>query len=73
MTITRMLTIILLAVSVQGNTETSQPSQTADSAIYNKILSSMDISREVRKVFTSLWATPEVKVSLEQDFIFPDT
>ena len=73
MTITRMLTIILLAVSVQGNTETSQPSQTADSAIYNKILSSMDISREVRKVFTSLWATPEVKVSLEQDLIFPDT
>ena len=73
MTITRMLTIILLAVSVQGNTETSQPSQTSDSAIYNKILSSMDISREVRKVFTSLWATPEVKVSLEQDFIFPDT
>ena len=73
MTIIMMLTIILLAVSVQGNTETSQPSQTADSAIYNKILSSMDISREVRKVFTSLWATPEVKVSLEQDFIFPDT
>ena len=73
MTITRMLTIILLAVSVQGNTETSQPSQTSDSAIYNKILSSMDISREVRKVFTSLWATPEVKVSLEQDLIFPDT
>ena len=73
MTIIMMLTIILLAVSVQGNTETSQPSQTADSAIYNKILSSMDISREVRKVFTSLWATPEVKVSLEQDLIFPDT
>ena len=24
----------------------------------------MDISREVRKVFTSLWATPEVKVGL---------
>ena len=70
MTIIRMLVIILLAVSVQGNTETSQPSQTSDSAIYNKILSSMDISREVRKVFTSLWATPEVKVSLEQDFIF---
>ena len=74
MTITRMLTIILLAGSVHGsNTETSQPSQTSDSAIYNKILSSMDISREVRKVFTSLWATPEVKVSLEQDLIFPDT
>ena len=65
MTIITILAVILLAASVHGNTETSQPSQTSDSAIYNKILSSMDISREVRKVFTSLWATPEVKVSLE--------
>ena len=65
MTIITTLSVIFLAVSVHGKTETSQPSQTSDSAIYNKILSSMDISREVRKVFTSLWATPEVKVSLE--------
>ena len=64
MTTITMLSVILMAVTVHGNTETV--SQTSDSAMYNKILSSMDISREVRKVFTSLWATPEVKVSIEQ-------
>merc|ERR1712032_43830 len=61
MTLITMLAVILLAVSVLGSTETGGRSQTPDSALYNKILSSMDISREVRKVFTSLWATPEVK------------
>ena len=64
MTLITMMAIILLAVSVFGSTETGGPSQTPDSALYNKILSSMDISREVRKVITSLWATPEVKVGL---------
>ena len=64
MTLITLLAVILLALSVLGNTETGSPSQTPDSALYNKILSSMDISREVRKVFTSLWATPEVKVRI---------
>ena len=70
MTTITMLSVILMAVTVHGNTETV--SQTSDSAMYNKILSSMDISREVRKVFTSLWATPEVKVSIKIDFCFVD-
>merc|ERR1712078_476909 len=56
-----LIIILHLIVSVLGNTETSGPSQTPDTGLYNKILSSIDISREVRKVFTSLWATPEVK------------
>lgn len=67
MTTITMLSVILMAVTVLGNTAETV-SQTSDSAMYNKLLSSMDISREVRKVFTSLWATPEVKVSIQQDF-----
>ena len=57
----RMLPVILLVIETDGTTDDSQ---STDSAVYN-ILSSLDISSEVSKVFTSLWATPEVKVSLE--------
>ena len=75
MTLVTMLAslILLMIVSVLGNTETRGPSQTPDTGLYNKILSSMDISREVRKVFTSLWATPEVKVGLSIVFFLAPT
>ena len=66
MMITMLTFITFLVLSVQADPETGDP-PSQSTAMYNKILSSMDISREVRKVFTSLWATPEVKVRLDHD------
>ena len=63
----RMLPVILLVIETDGTTDDSQ---STDSAVYN-ILSSLDISSEVSKVFTSLWATPEVKVGHKLKIISP--